>query len=90
MDADLEIHTVVDTSTKFLVVAIHQILRERKIYQSTTSMLAKKYHLPVRQIRDPCLCAFVNSETTATRQAILSEIVRRLFVAIFVEGLPRE
>lgn len=89
-DVDPKIYTAIETFVEFLTVAIHQILRERKIYPSSIFILARKYNLPVHQIRHPGLCAFLNSETAAIRQAILSKSVRRIFVAIFFQGLPRE
>lgn len=89
-DANPKLYTVVETFIEFLTVAIHQILKERKIYPPSIFILVRKYNLPVHQIRHPGLCAFLNSETAAIRQAILSKSVRRIFVAIFFQGLPRE
>jgi hypothetical protein len=43
MDVDLESHTVVDTFTNFLIVAIHQILRELNIYPPKVFLTAQKY-----------------------------------------------
>lgn len=88
--ANLDLQTVVDTFTEFFIVAIHQILQQRKVYEPAISIPAKKYNLPVHQIRHPGLCAFVNSEVAATRQAILRKTARRVYVAIFVLGLPRK
>lgn len=89
-DATPEIYTVIETFVEFLTVAIHQILKERKIYRSSIFILARKYNLPVHQIRHPGLCAFLNNEMVAIRQAVLSKSARRIFVAIFFQGLPRE
>ena len=90
MDANLEFHTVLDTFTDFLIVAIHQILHERKIYHSTTFLTAKRYNLSVQQIRHPGLCDYINHTTTAVHRAILSGTVKRISVVIFVQDLPRE
>jgi hypothetical protein len=49
MDADLELHTVVDAFTEFLIVAIHQILHGLKIYPRDASKIAAKYNLNVYQ-----------------------------------------
>jgi hypothetical protein len=90
MDADLEFHAVLDTFIEFLIVAIHQILHERKIYSSTTFTTTKKYNLPVQQSRHPGLCDYINHTTTAVHRAILSGTVKRISVVIFVQDLPRE
>jgi mitotic spindle assembly checkpoint protein MAD2B len=90
MDADLDMHAVVDTFTDFLIVAIHQILRERNLYSSTTFITAKEYNLPVHQNRHPDVCDYINRVTTAIHQAILSGTVKRVFVVIFAQDLPRE
>ena len=90
MDANLEFHTVLDTFTDFLIVAIHQILHERKIYLSTTFLTAKRYNLSVQQIRHPGLCDYINHTATAVHRAILSGMVKRVSVVIFVQNLPRE
>jgi mitotic spindle assembly checkpoint protein MAD2B len=73
-----------------LIVAIHQILYERNIYPPTTFITARKYGLPVQQIRHPDLCDYINHKTTAVHRAILSGTVKRISVVIFVQDLPRE
>ena len=88
--ADLDLQTVIDTFTEFFTVAIHQTLQQRKVYALTIFISARRYNLPVNQIRHPGLCAFVNSEALVTRQAILRKTARRVYVAIFVLGLPRK
>ena len=90
MDADRESHAVFDTFTEFLIVAIHQILYERSIYLPRTFTAAKIYRLPVQQIRHPDLCAYINHATAVIRDAILSEMIKRISVVIFVQDLPRE
>jgi mitotic spindle assembly checkpoint protein MAD2B len=90
MDANLEFHAVLDTFTDFLIVAIHQILHERKIYLSTTFITTKKYNLAVQQIRHPDLCDYINHTATAVHRAILSGTVKRISVVIFVRNLPCE
>jgi mitotic spindle assembly checkpoint protein MAD2B len=90
MDADRESHTVLDTFTEFLIVAIHQILYERSIYLPRIFTAAKIYRLPVQQIRHPGLCAYINHATTAVHRTILSGTVKRISVVIFVQDLPRE
>ena len=90
MDADRESHAVLDTFTEFLIVAIHQILHNRNIYPPTTFITAKKYNLPVQQIRHPGLCDYINHTATAVHRAILSGMVKRISVVIFVQNLPRE
>jgi hypothetical protein len=90
MDADLDMHTVVDVFTKFSIVAIHEILRERNLYSSTTFIAAKKYNPPVHQNHYPDVCDYINRVTTAIHQAILSGTVKRVFVVIFAQDLPRE
>ena len=65
--ADLNLQTVVDTFTEFLIVVIHEILQQHKVYKPAISIPAKKYNLPVQQIRHPGMCAFINSEAVATR-----------------------
>ena len=90
MDADLEFNAVLDTFTEFLIVAIHQILHERKTYLSTTFLTAKRYNLSVQQIRHPGLCDYINHTATAVHRAILSGMVKRTSVVIFVQNLPRE
>lgn len=89
-DANSELHTVVDAFTKFLTVATHQILHARNIYPAKTFIRAKDYGLAVYQSRHPDVCKFINSEIADIHQKILSGTVRRIFVAIFVQGLPRE
>jgi len=90
MDANLEFHAVLDTFTDFLIVAIHQILHERKIYLSTTFLTAKRSDLSVQQSRHPGLCDYINHTATAVYRAILSGTVKRISVVIFVQDLPRE
>jgi hypothetical protein len=90
MDFDLEFHAALDTFTDFLIVAIHQILHQRKIYLSTTFLTAKRYNLSVQQIRYPGLCDYINHTATAVHRAILSGTVKRISVVIFVQNLPRE
>jgi mitotic spindle assembly checkpoint protein MAD2B len=90
MDANLGFHAVLDTFTDFLIVAIHQILHERKIYLFTTFITTQKYNLAVQQIRHPDLCDYINHTATAVHRAILSRTVKRISVVIFVQDLPRE
>jgi mitotic spindle assembly checkpoint protein MAD2B len=90
MDADLEFYAVLDTFTDFLIVAIHQILHERKIYHSTTFTTTKRYNLLVQQSRHPDLCDYINHTTTVVYRAILSGTVKRISVVIFMQNLPRE
>jgi mitotic spindle assembly checkpoint protein MAD2B len=90
MDANLKFHAVLDTFTDFSIVAIHQILHERKIYLSTTFIKTKKYDLLVQQSRHPKLCKYINDATTAIHREILSGTVKRISVVIFVQDLPRE
>jgi mitotic spindle assembly checkpoint protein MAD2B len=87
MDFDLEFHAALDTFTDFLIVAIHQILHERKIYHSTTFTTTKKYNLPVQQSRHPGLCDYINHTATVVHRAILSGTVKRISVVIFVQNL---
>lgn len=89
-DANSELHTVVDAFTKFLTVATHQILHARNIYPAKTFIRAKDYRLEVYQSRHPDVCKFINSEIADIHQMILTGTVRRIFVAIFVQDLPRE
>jgi mitotic spindle assembly checkpoint protein MAD2B len=90
MDTNQEFHAVLDTFTKFLIVAIHQILHNRNIYPPTTFITAKMYNLPVHQNRHSGLCEYINDATTAVHRAILSGTVKRISVVIFVQNLPRE
>jgi len=90
IEADLDLQTVVNTFTKSLIMAILQILQQRKVYAPANFIPAKKYNLPVHQMRHPGLSAFVNSAAVATRQTIMRKTARRIYVAIFVLGLPRE
>jgi mitotic spindle assembly checkpoint protein MAD2B len=90
MDANLESHAVLDTSTDFLIVAIHQILYERNICPPTTFITAQKYGLPVQQIRHADLCKYINHATSAVYRAVLSGTVKQISVVIFVQDLPRE
>jgi mitotic spindle assembly checkpoint protein MAD2B len=89
-DATSELRTVVNAFTKFLTVATHQILHARNIYPARTFILAKDYGLEVYQSRHLDVCNFINSEIEDIHQTILSGMVKRIFVAIFVQGLPRE
>lgn len=89
-DVNSELHTVVDAFTKFLTVATHQILHARNMYPARTFIRAKDYGLGVYQSRHPGICKFVNSEIVDIHQQILGETVRRIFVAIFVQGLSRD
>ena len=89
-DAHSELHTVVDAFTKFLTVATHQILHARNIYPARSFIRAKDYSLEVYQSRHPDVCKFINSEIADIHRTVLSGTVRRIFVAIFVQGLPRE
>jgi mitotic spindle assembly checkpoint protein MAD2B len=90
MDADPELHAVLDTFTEFLIVAIHQILYDRSIYLPRTFTAAKIYRLPVQQSRHPGLCAYINHATTVVHDAILGGMIKRILVIIFVQDLPRE
>jgi mitotic spindle assembly checkpoint protein MAD2B len=90
MDADLEFHAVLVTFTEFLIVAIHQVLRERNVYPPTTFTTAQKYDLPVQQSRHPGLCKYINHATSAVYRTILSGTVKRISVVISVQDLPRE
>jgi mitotic spindle assembly checkpoint protein MAD2B len=89
-DVDSELHTAADAFTKFLTVATHQILHARSIYPARTFILAKDYGLAIYQSRHPDVCKFINSEIADIHRTVLSGTVRRIFVAIFVQGLPRE
>jgi mitotic spindle assembly checkpoint protein MAD2B len=89
-DANSELHPVVDAFTKFLTVATHQILHAHNIYPARTFIRAKDYGLEIYQSRHPDVCKFVNNEIADIRRTILSGTVKRIFVAIFVQGLPRE
>jgi hypothetical protein len=71
-------------------VATHQILHARNIYPARTFIRAKDCGLEVYQSRHPDVCKFINSEIADVHQTILSGTVKRIFVAIFVQGLPRE
>jgi mitotic spindle assembly checkpoint protein MAD2B len=90
MDTNQEFLAVLDTFIEFLIVAIHQILYERSIYLPRTFTAAKIYRLPVQQSRHPGLCAYINHAATAIRDAILSGMIKRISVVIFVQDLPRE
>ena len=89
-DANSELHTTADAFTKFLTVATHQILHARNIYPARTFIRAKYYGLAIYQSRHPDVCKFINSEIKDIHQTILSGTVNRIFIAIFVQGLPRE
>jgi len=89
-DANSEIHTAVDAFTKTLTVATHRILHARNIYPARSFIRAKDYGLEVYQSRHPDVCKFINNEIADIHRKILSGTVRRIFVAIFVQGLPRE
>jgi mitotic spindle assembly checkpoint protein MAD2B len=85
MDVDLELHTVVDTFIAFLIVAIHQIVRELNIYSKETFITAREYNLPVHQIRHPGLCEYINGAATAVYQEILTGTVKCIKVATLVQ-----
>ena len=89
-DADLEFHAVLDSFTELLIVAIHQVLYERKIYPPTTFITAKIYNLPVQQSRHSGLCLYINDAITAVYLAISSGTAKRISVVICVQDLPRE
>jgi hypothetical protein len=89
-DANSELHTVVDAFTKFLNVATHQILHARNLYPARTFIRAKDYGLEVYQSCHPDVCNFINSEIATVHQTILGGTVRRISVAVFVQGVPRE
>ena len=90
MNTNRQFHAVLDTFTDFSIVAMHQILHERKIYLPRTFTAAKIYRLPVQQSRHPGLCEYINEVTTAVHRAILSGTVKRISIVIFVQNLPRE
>jgi mitotic spindle assembly checkpoint protein MAD2B len=89
-DANSELHTAVDAFTKFLTVATRQILHVRNIYPAKTFIRAKDYGLAIYQSRHPDVCKFISSEIADIHHMILSGTVRRIFVAVFVQDLPRE
>jgi hypothetical protein len=90
MDAALDMHAVVDVFTKFSIVALHQILRERNLYSSTTFLITKKHNLPIQKNRRADVCDYIDRVTTAIHQAVLNGTVKRIFVVIFAQDLPRE
>jgi len=90
MDTNQEFLAVLDTFIEFLIVAIHQILYERSIYLPRTFTAVEIYRLPVQQSRHPGLCAYINHAATVIRDAILSGMIKRISVVIFVQDLPCE
>lgn len=73
-----------------MTMATHQILHARNIYPAKTFIRAKDYGLEGFQSRHPDVCKYVNSEIADIHQMILSGTVRRIFIAIFVQGFVFE
>lgn len=62
--------SVVSTFCDFLTVAIHTILYERNIYSPELFLSTRVYNHPVRQIRHPRLCKWIQDAVDACESQI--------------------
>jgi mitotic spindle assembly checkpoint protein MAD2B len=79
--------TLIGHFTDFLVVAIHTILYERKIYPQTSFLSARKYNFAVRQSRHPKVCEWINDAVAAVEGELLKGTVERVAVVIYTKDL---
>ncbi|KAK7206400.1 DNA-binding protein [Myxozyma melibiosi] len=76
---------------EFLVVSVHTILFERRIYPAESFFLARKYNYPVRQSRHPEVCEWVrNAVSACVEQMRTGEVSRISVVLISVSNVPLE
>ena len=68
--------------TKFLTVAIHQIIYLRSVYPRVTFLPVRAYDFPLRQSRHPKVCDYINDVAAAVEMEILKGTVAAAYVVI--------
>ena len=65
---------VVSAYSDFLIVAIHTILYERKIYPEISFIKTRTYNHPVRQNRHPKVCKWIQHAVSAVEVEMLKVV----------------
>jgi len=68
--------------TRFLTVAIHQIIYLRSVYPRVTFLPVRAYDFPLRQSRHPKVCDYINDVAAAVETEILKGTVAAAYVVI--------
>ncbi|OXV05257.1 hypothetical protein Egran_06975 [Elaphomyces granulatus] len=68
--------------TKFLTVAIHQIIYLRSVYPRVTFLPVRAYDFPLRQSRHPKVCEYIRDVVAAVETEILKGTVAAAYVIV--------
>ena len=74
---------IVEAFSDFLIVATHQILFHRGIYPSAAFVSARKYNLPVKEIRHPKVCRWIQDAVAAVKTEMLKCAIQTTSILIY-------